>query len=264
MGGIHLSRSANMKGTTVILGETPGDTGIHAIAIPLFDIDSTLLAGGNIVHRRAFFHALRCVYGIVDPLVAGISMHGMIDTQIIAEMVVLNGGTEQQARAGIDAAMAAMSEYFAAHRDEAEYIVLDGVSALLQRLHDEGRPLGLLTGNEESIGWTKMERAGLKDFFAFGAFGCMASSRADLVPIAQKKAQKILGRDFALEQFFIVGDSPRDVACARAAGIQVVAVATGAYSSRQLQETGADLVLDTLRQHDEFFRFMRRQSKCSL
>lgn len=236
--------------------ETPGNTGIHAISIPLFDIDSTLLAGGNVVHRRAFAHALRSVYGVPDPLAMDRSTHGMIDTQIIAELVVLNGGTEEQARAGMDAALAAMSEYYAAHSDEAEYVVLDGVSHLLQRLRDEDRPLGLLTGNVESIGWTKMERAGLRDFFAFGAFGSMAFTRADLVPIARAKARETLGRDVALEQLFIVGDSPRDVACARAAGIPVVAVATGVYSSQQLQEAGADLVLDSLKQHEEFFRFM--------
>jgi len=248
------------NGTIVTVEETPAGAGIHAIAIPLFDIDSTLLAGGNLVHRRAFLHALRSVYGIADPEALAGGTHGMIDSQIIVELVVHNGGTEAQAHAGIDAALAAMSEYYAAHSDEAEYIVIDGVTDLLQRLCDAGVPLGLLTGNVESIGWTKMERAGIRDYFAFGAFGSMALTRAELVPIARARAQESLGRRFALERFFIVGDSPRDVACARAAGIAVVAVATGIYSSRQLQETGADLVLDSLGQHEEFFRFMQRQS----
>jgi phosphoglycolate phosphatase len=253
-----------MNGTTVTLEETPGDAGMHAISIPLFDIDSTLLAGGNLVHRRAFLHALRTVYGIADPLALDRGTHGMIDSQIIVEMVARNGGTGEQARAGMDAALSAMSEYYAAHSDEADYTVLDGVFDLLQRLRDAGRPLGLLTGNVESIGWTKMERAGLKDFFAFGAFGSMAYTRAELVPMAQAKARETLGHDFTLDQFFIVGDSPRDVACAKAAGIPVVAVATGIYSAWQLQEAGADLVLDSLQQHEEFLRFMRRQSSGQL
>ncbi len=244
----------------MIREDTLGREGPQAGSIPLFDIDGTLLAGGNLVHRQAFLHALRTVYGIAEPRPLQTGTHGMIDTQILVELVLHNGGSEAQAQAGMGQALAATSEYYAAHKEEAEYVVLDGVTDLLRRLRDAGWPLGLLTGNEESIGWTKMEYAGLKHYFAFGAFGGMARRRAELVPIARARAEEALGRDVSLDQLFIVGDSPRDVECARTAGIPVVAVATGAYSSPQLRQTGADLVLDSLRQHEQFFDFMRRYS----
>jgi phosphoglycolate phosphatase-like HAD superfamily hydrolase len=249
-----------MNGLIVSREDTPGSADRRPIAIPLFDVDSTLLAGGNLVHRQAFLHALRTVYGIADPVPLPGSSHGMIDTQILAALLVHNGGSEAQARAGMDAALAAMADYYAAHRDEAEYIVLDGVVDLLQQLRAEGYPLGLLTGNEESIGWTKMEQSGLKQFFSFGAFGSMAHVRADLVPIARDRAEKALGRVVRLDQLFIVGDALRDVECARTAGVPVVAVATGVYAAEDLRQAGADLVLDSLVRRDAFLDFTRQRA----
>ena len=44
----------------------------------------------------------------------------------------------------------------------------------------------------------------------------------------------------------IVGDTPHDVACAKAVGAVAVAGATGSFSVDQLQQTGADVVFQDL------------------
>jgi phosphoglycolate phosphatase len=44
----------------------------------------------------------------------------------------------------------------------------------------------------------------------------------------------------------VIGDTPFDIACARAAGARVVAVATGAYPLDELQELEPDLAVETL------------------
>ena len=43
----------------------------------------------------------------------------------------------------------------------------------------------------------------------------------------------------------IIGDTPRDIACARADGVRCIAVATGPFTAAQLP--GADVVLDSAR-----------------
>ncbi len=49
-----------------------------------------------------------------------------------------------------------------------------------------------------------------------------------LGPIARDRAVGIFGEDFAPEHIVVIGDTPRDIACARAFGAKVLAVATGA------------------------------------
>ena len=44
----------------------------------------------------------------------------------------------------------------------------------------------------------------------------------------------------------MVGDTPKDIECARAIHVRAVGVATGIYSLEQLRATGADLVLADL------------------
>ena len=52
-----------------------------------------------------------------------------------------------------------------------------GVVPVLERLTRRGVLLGLVTGNLTRIGWRKLERAGLRGYFRFGAFGEMAKNR---------------------------------------------------------------------------------------
>ena len=107
-------------------------------------------------------------------------------------------------------------------------------------------------GNIEEIGWLKLEVAGLRTFFRFGAFGDESDHRADLVRLAVDRARATIGIDYAGEQIWIIGDTPRDIACARSAGTKVVAVATGRWSAEQLAEHRPDALLADLTDADKF------------
>jgi phosphoglycolate phosphatase-like HAD superfamily hydrolase len=48
------------------------------------------------------------------------------------------------------------------------------------------------------------------------------------------------------DSVWIVGDTPRDLACARAAGVRCALVATGHRTYAELDALGADLVLPDL------------------
>jgi phosphoglycolate phosphatase-like HAD superfamily hydrolase len=102
--------------------------------------------------------------------------------------------------------------------------------------------LGLLTGNYEQIARLKLGRAGLGGFFApgQGAFGSDAEDRTALPPIARRRAGT-LQAPYPREQTIVIGDTPRDIACARADGLRCVAVASGPFGADALR--GADVVV---------------------
>ena len=105
--------------------------------------------------------------------------------------------------------------------------------------------MGLLTGNLEPLGYGKIARIGLGPAeLPFGAFGSDAADRNALPAIAAQRASAALGREVTGADLVIIGDTPRDIACARAAGATAVAVATGRHGADELAE--ADVVLETL------------------
>jgi phosphoglycolate phosphatase-like HAD superfamily hydrolase len=60
--------------------------------------------------------------------------------------------------------------------------------------------------------------------------------------------------EFSPERVWIVGDTPHDIACARAFGASVLAVATGASSASDLAAHRPDAVLENLAEPAAFWR----------
>jgi phosphoglycolate phosphatase-like HAD superfamily hydrolase len=115
--------------------------------------------------------------------------------------------------------------------------------------------LGLLTGNLEKGARIKLEPFRLNEYFPAGAFGSDNEDRNTLLPIAVQRFEEILQDSIEINTCIIVGDTPRDVECAHIFGAQCIGVATGPYSYEDLQDAGADLVVQDLADHSPFFRF---------
>jgi phosphoglycolate phosphatase len=82
-------------------------------------------------------------------------------------------------------------------------------------------------------------------YFRCGAFGEDAHDRNPLVPVALERARRHgLPPELSAADVRVVGDTPRDVACAHAHGALVVAVATGQYDADALVRAGADVVFE--------------------
>src|SRR5205823_311684 len=79
--------------------------------------------------------------------------------------------------------------------------------------------------------------------FAIGAFGSDHRDRNSLVPVALAKLATRSGQGLAPAEVTVVGDTPRDVACARAGGARAVAVASGPYSIAELMAEDPDAAL---------------------
>jgi phosphoglycolate phosphatase-like HAD superfamily hydrolase len=102
--------------------------------------------------------------------------------------------------------------------------------------------LGLLTGNYEPIARLKLTRAGLGEAFPLGqgAFGSDAEDRDALPAIARRRAGTA-GAPHPRRDTIVIGDTPRDIACARADGVRCIAEATGPFGPDELM--AADVVV---------------------
>ncbi|HYM65568.1 MAG TPA: HAD hydrolase-like protein, partial [Candidatus Sulfotelmatobacter sp.] len=138
--------------------------------IPLFDIDGTLVKTANPVHKTAFSYAFENVYKI-KAIDNEINPEGMTDNQIIVEVLKIHGLKEDFIKKNIKQATETINRYFHQHINDAEIVVLDGVIDLLTSLKAKDAVLGLLSGNVEGIAWAKLQRAEIKKYFDFGAFG---------------------------------------------------------------------------------------------
>jgi phosphoglycolate phosphatase len=214
-------------------------------ALFLFDIDGTLLESGTAVHREAFAHAFRRVYGL--PLnLNGLSAAGRTDTWLLAEPLRRQGMSDQEIWRRMPLAFREMEVYVEQNLGDLRDRVLPGVHRTLECLSDRRHLLGLLTGNLSRIAMAKMRQAGLARFFDIGGFGEESEFRARLVPVALSAASREAGREIPPSRSVVIGDTPMDVEAGKFAGSRTVGVATGPYSIAELRGSGADLVLPSL------------------
>lgn len=207
----------------------------------LFDVDGTLLLTEGAA-REAFAGAVRDHLGIADDL-RDIDFAGRIEPLILADILRKHGrslGPEEEARFW-DLVFDHMRRRLAPGRGR----MMPGVTGLLDAIAAEpGWVSGLLTGNMTQMARIKLGHFGLAGRFAFGGFGEMAADRDALARALVRR----VGHDYGVpaERCIVVGDTRHDVACARAAGARVVAVATGGTPIATLAQCEPDLLLEDL------------------
>ena len=135
-----------------------------------------------------------------------------------------------------------------------DVLALPGASALIRRLSViETVQLGIVTGNVRRMAYRKLSAVGLADHFPFGAFGCDHADRNRLPAIALRRATEHTGRSYDAAQTVVIGDTVHDIACGRAVGACCVSVTTGSYSRADLAAHTPDLLLDDLKDTEQFF-----------
>lgn len=120
--------------------------------------------------------------------------------------------------------------------------VTPGVVGVLEALaaRPEAFRASLVTGNYQEVARRKLAAAGLDRYFpeGQGGFGSDAEARDELPAVARARAG-VSDAPWPRDRTVVVGDTPRDVACARADGVRVVAVTTGPYGADALGEADA-------------------------
>ncbi len=118
-------------------------------------------------------------------------------------------------------------------------VVHAGIEAALDAAVIAGAAVGLGTGNVRAGARLKLARVGLHERFAFGGFGCDHEARDALLRVGAERGASALGAPLDACRVVVVGDTPKDVAAARAIGAECLAVATGSFSTDALAACGA-------------------------
>ena len=206
----------------------------------LFDIDGTLvstgLAGGDAMGR-----AFEEIHGVADAF-AGIEMSGKTDPAILREAWEGAGiaEAERDLQAFHDCYVGHLKDTLSeSDRDRHLKPGLPGLLDAVARQSDV--VLGLLTGNFVTGAQLKLESFGVLHYFRVGAYGSDNEDRKALVPVARLRARQFCVTYIAPERTFVIGDTPRDIECAKAHDVKAVAVATGNYSMDDLRAHQPDL-----------------------
>ena len=218
---------------------------LPAPALVLFDVDGTLVRRAGPHHRLALIAAVRSVTGL-ETTTDHVPVHGMLDPEIVTRMLRNAGASSASIRRAMPDIVRRAQQVYIRGVPDLRRKTCPGVRSLLRRLERQGVLLGLVTGNLTRIGWKKLECAGLKPHFRFGAFGEMARDRAGLVRLAIRRARAKgwIGRQTAVS---LVGDAPSDILAAQRNGIRSVAVHTGISTRDELLAYAPDILLEDLR-----------------
>ncbi len=175
---------------------------------------------------------------------------GMTDRGIVrAGLRALGEAAEgPAAEAAIDAVLAGYLPILAEELAQTPGIRLHpGVEAVLDAAQTRpGVAVGLGTGNIRPGALLKLGRVGIADRFAFGGFGSDHEDRAALLAIGAARGAAALGCAPERCRVVVVGDTPRDVAAARAIGAESLVLATSGFTEAVLRASGATHVFPDL------------------
>lgn len=223
----------------------------------LFDIDGTLLLTGGAGSRaiNAIFVDHFGVTGAMDLIAAG----GKTDEMILHECAINTMGRRLLA-SEIAAILKAYVPMLAKEMHiETNFQIMPHVEACLDFVRQEQKLVGIATGNVQAAAEAKLERAGLRNYFHFGGYGCDSAVRRELVAIAMQRGRAMCQLSLSDSHFVVVGDTLHDIEAARSCGARVIAVATGATSREDLQKAQPDALFDTLAElpawHKQHFAF---------
>lgn len=212
----------------------------------LFDIDGTLMRSRDRVHVDSVAWSVHRVTGF-EVTLAGVQLQGNTDTAILREACHQAGIPSNVLEEQYETILDSMRSCVADKRHELDLYLMPGVNEVLQHLARKGALLGVASGNLEAIGWIKIEKAGLREWFHFGGFSDELPVRAELVKHASEKARELAGeKSGAGFRICVVGDTPRDIEAARANSLSVIAVATGRSSFEELLQHRPEACVSSL------------------
>ncbi len=213
--------------------------------LALFDIDGTLLHSGG-AGKRAMVAAFREVFGCEDGF-AGVRMAGRTDPEIVREAL------RKQGLPWDDALVAVFRQRYLdllgpeLERPSPAKRLMPGIPAVLEALQALGFvTLGLLTGNWREGAHAKLAHFGIDGYFRLGAFADDAEQRERLLPFALRRLRGLNGMTVPPQRVVVVGDTVRDIECARPHRAVALAVATGGNTLAELAAARPDYLLADL------------------
>lgn len=227
----------------------------------LFDIDGTLVDAGGAGLRalREGFHEAFPQYSADE--FPHLELGGATDRGVAADLFVHFGVEDhpEHRERFFRAYTVRLERGLATHSLIGKARLLPGVPDLLARLSDSGdHRLAILTGNLREGARIKLRHFGIDHHFSLdaGAYGDDHHDRNELGPIARGRSVAFFGEEFATENIVVIGDTLRDIACARAFGAKVLAVATGAATRNELEKGRPDRLVEDFTEIAEVERWL--------
>jgi phosphoglycolate phosphatase-like HAD superfamily hydrolase len=214
----------------------------------LFDIDGTLVTTAG-VGRRALERALEARYGTTTVL-RDVGFDGMTDRGIVRRALAALG--EPADGPAVEAVMdAILADYVPLLEEEIaqtrDFRLHRGARDVVETLATRaGVAVGLGTGNIRPGAHAKLRPLGVLHHFGFGGFGCDHEERAEIIRIGAGRGAAALGHPVSECRVVVIGDTPRDVAAARAIGADAIGVATARFTRETLLASGAASAFDDL------------------
>jgi phosphoglycolate phosphatase len=202
----------------------------------LFDIDGTLLNSRDAVHYFAFRNAIRDILGI-EAFIEGVPVHGNTDVGILRAVLQRAGLTDPDIDSRMPEIVARMCAEVQQNHAQLNPELCPSILELINYLQGRGKLLGAASGNLETVGWLKLEKAGLSSMFTFASFSFPRELRAEIFQHGIDLARSHLGEHASVT---VVGDTPSDIEAARSVGVPVIALATGIYSFAELRALDPD------------------------
>jgi phosphoglycolate phosphatase len=202
----------------------------------LFDIDGTLLNSRDAVHYFAFRNAIRDVLGI-EASIEGVPVHGNTDIGILRAVLQRAGLRDRAIDKHMPQIVARMCAEVQQNHEQMNPELCPSILDLINYLQAQGKLLGAASGNLETVGWLKLEKAGLRPMFTFASFSFPRELRAEIFQHGIDLALRRLGEHASVT---VIGDTPSDIEAAQTVGAPVIALATGIYSFAQLQAHDPD------------------------
>jgi phosphoglycolate phosphatase len=216
----------------------------------LFDVDGTLMQSASGAHAEALRQALKNLHNVdVERMQLAVSAAGRTDGEIARLYLLEAGVSAERIDALADAVQAECCRLYAELcPPDLSSRVVPGMPELLSALHArDGVALALVTGNFEPVARIKLRAGGIGQWFApgQGAFGSDSEDRTMLPPIARRRAGAAAGMttSWPRERTVVIGDTPRDIACAHADDVPCIAVTTGPHERADL--AAAEMIVDT-------------------
>lgn len=209
-----------------------------------FDVDETLVSTGGAGAKswRRGFDKLWSVDADISKFTEG----GMTDPEVARLTFKGVMGREPMPRELVQLMHSYLEFLPEEVASSAGYHVLPGAKDLLLGLIEVGILVGITSGAVEAAAHIKLARAGLNQYFSFGAFGSDSIDRGELTRMAIRRARVVIGSPLDPAHVCVVGDTPSDIDAAHAAGAIGIGVATGKYKIADLKRAGADHVLSSL------------------
>ena len=212
----------------------------------LFDIDGTLITGHGVPKKVA----IEVINRRFPQFNNGheVAFNGMTDPLIVKEVLAANDYhidiKDPLINLILDEFIVELKKHVNPHSPPA---LLPGVKDFLEYCQNKSNVfIGLVTGNIMQGARIKLSAIDIYKYFAIGALGCDHWNRNELPAIALKRAEKYFDLKFDTQDIWIIGDSPKDIECAKVNKFKCLAVETGKVDRQSLENKGADYLLKDL------------------